>query len=160
MRARAAFVAGLIVAVGAASASAQVEKAAMRTTGISCGTCAFVSEIYLSRLPGIDDITISKSQEAVMVSYKPGSRFRPQELRDALRKTDVGVVQLQISARGRAVDEAGQRVFVAGPDRFLLRENGNGPKIPVGPLMVIEGILDDRATPMTLKVLSVKPLRP
>ncbi len=35
---------------------AQVEKVAMRTSGISCGTCAAVSEIYLRQLGGIDKI--------------------------------------------------------------------------------------------------------
>src|SRR4051812_36530476 len=80
------------------SAKAQVEKAAMRTTGISCGTCAAVSEMYLRRLPQIDKISISMSKESIMVSYKPGASFNPKELREALQKTDVGIVQLQISA--------------------------------------------------------------
>src|SRR5262245_50853697 len=79
------------------AASAQVEKAAMRTTGISCGSCAVFSEIYLRQLPEIDTISISRSKEAVLVSYKPGASFRPQDLRDALKRTDVGVVQFQIS---------------------------------------------------------------
>ena len=38
---------------------AQVEKVAMRTTGISCGSCAAVSEINLRRLvAGVDKVTI------------------------------------------------------------------------------------------------------
>ena len=49
-------------------AFAQVEKAAMKTTGISCGMCAAVSEVYLRQLPGIDKIKISLSQESIMVS--------------------------------------------------------------------------------------------
>src|SRR5438128_7549998 len=78
----------------------QVEKAAMKTTGISCGTCAAVSEIYLRQLAGIDKINISLSKEAIMVSYKPGAAFQPKQLRDVLKKHDVGVVQLQIRSRG------------------------------------------------------------
>ena len=70
----AAIVAALLSAI---PAHAQVDKAAMRTTGISCGECAAVSEVYLRRLEGIDKITISKSQEVVVLTYKPGSSFQP-----------------------------------------------------------------------------------
>jgi hypothetical protein len=139
-------------------ALAQVEKAAMRTTGISCGTCAFVSEIYLSRLPDIAEIKISKSQEAVMVTYKPGARFQPKELREALKKTDVGVTQFQISARGRVVDENGKRFFVAGGDRFLLTGTTAGPNVPSNVPILIEGIVNDLKDPMDVRVLTLKTL--
>jgi len=61
-------------------AAVQVEKVAIKTTGISCGTCAAVSEIYLRRLPSIDKINISMKNEPVLVSYKPGSWFQPKDL--------------------------------------------------------------------------------
>src|SRR5579871_5177394 len=101
-------------------AMAQVEKVAIRTTGISCGTCAAVSELYLKRLPSVDKVIISMKNEAVMVSYKPNSSFQPKELRDVLKKTEVGVTQLQISARGRVQEQAGKKFFVAGKDKFVL----------------------------------------
>src|SRR5207249_12084859 len=90
----------LFALIAAAPAFAQVEKVAMRTTGISCGACAAVSEDYLRQLNGIDKIKISLSSEAIMVSYKPGATFQPKDIRDALKKTDVGVVQLQIRPCG------------------------------------------------------------
>ena len=43
----------------ASPAIAQVERVAIRTTGISCGTCAAISEFYLRRLPSIDKVNIS-----------------------------------------------------------------------------------------------------
>src|SRR5262249_8808481 len=99
--------------IQALPAGAQVERVAVRTTGISCGTCAAVSEIYLRRLPSIDKVNISLKNEAVLVSYKPGSSFQPKDLRDVFSKTDVGVTQMQISARGRVQEQAGKRFFVA-----------------------------------------------
>ena len=141
-------------------AFAQVEKVAIRTTGISCGTCAAVSEIYLRRLAGIERIKISLSKEAVMVSYKPGAAFQPKDLRDALQKTDVGVLQFQISARGRVQDQGGTRFFVAGRDRFVLAAASDAPQVPVNTPVLIEAMLDDRADPMELKVMTVKPLKP
>src|SRR6266481_7972678 len=118
----------LLLAVMTAStlpAVAQVERVAIRTTGISCGTCAAISEFYLRRLPSIDKVNISLKNEAVMVSYKPGSVFQPKDLRDIFQKTDVTVTQMQISARGRVQEQAGKRFFIAGKDKFLLVSDAN-----------------------------------
>jgi hypothetical protein len=136
---------------------AQVEKVAIRTTGISCGTCAAVSEIYLRRLAGIDIIKISLTNEAIMVSYKPGAAFQPKDLRDALKKTDVGVLQFQITARGRVLEQGGRRFFVAGRERFVLTPAPDAVQPPANAPVLIEAMLDDRTDPMELKVMTVKP---
>src|SRR5215475_1953989 len=120
----------VVVAAMTVPAMAQVERVAIRTTGISCGTCAAVSEIYLKRLPTVDKVIISMKNEAVVVSYKPGSSFQPKDLRDVLKKTEVGVTQLQISARGRVQDQAGKRFFIAGKDKFVLITGTNATQIP------------------------------
>lgn len=140
-------------------AAAQVEKAAIRTTGISCGTCAAVSEFYLRRLPSIDKISISRKNEAVMVSYKPGATFQPKDLREALQKTDVGITQLQISARGRVQEQAGKRFFIAGKDRFLLVSAPNTPQLPSNTPVLIEAVVNDRTDPMELRIMTYKPLQ-
>src|SRR5207247_9446056 len=106
-------------------------KVSIKTTGISCGTCAAVSEIYLRRLPSIDKINISMKNEAVLVSYKPGSSFQPKDLREVFQKTDVGVTQFQISARGRVQEQAGKRFFIAGKDTSLLISAANTPQAPL-----------------------------
>src|SRR2546421_9921048 len=122
----------------------QVEKVAIRPTGISCGTCAAFSEIYLRRLAGIDSIKISLSNEAILVSYKPGATFQPKDLRDVLKRTDVGVLQFQISARGRLLEQGEHRFFVAGRDRFALKMAPDAPKIPAGTPVLIEAMLNDQ----------------
>jgi len=146
-----------VILVSATSLRAQVEKVAMRTTGISCGMCAAVSEIYLRQLGGVDKIKISLSEEAIMVSYKTGAAFRPKDIRDALKKTDVGVTEFQISARGQVQQQQGKRIFTAGKDVFLLVPSG-GPAVPADMPVVVEGILNDQTNPMELKVLTVKPI--
>src|SRR3989475_9098175 len=108
---------GALTVITALPAAAQVEKVAIKTTGISCGTCAAVSEFYLKRLPSIDKINISLKNEAVLVSYKPGASFQPKELREVFQKTDVSVTQMQISAQGRIQEQAGKWFFVAGKDK-------------------------------------------
>ena len=151
----------LIIATAFASTMplfAQIEKAAMRTTGISCGTCAAVSEIYLRQLGGFDKIKISISNEAIMVSYKAGAAFRPKDIRDALKKTDVGILQFQISARGQVQEQNGKRMFIAGKDTLLLVQGSNTPAVPANTPVMVEGILNDQASPMELKVLSLKPI--
>src|SRR5687768_2828125 len=107
-----------LVLASAMPAFAQVEKAAMRTTGLSCGTCAVVSEIDLRRIAGVDKVTISMSTEAVTVFYKTGAIFQPSEIRKVLERLNVVIAQFQISARGRVQNEGGKRYFVAGKDRF------------------------------------------
>ena len=144
----------------AASGFAQVEKVAVRTTGISCGTCAAFSEIYLRRIAGVDSIKISLSNEAILVSYKPGAVFQPKDIRDVLKRTDVGVLEFQISARGRVQEQGGRRVFVAGKDRFVLAAAASAPPVPSDMAVLLEGTVNDQVNPMELKVMTVKPAAP
>jgi cation transport ATPase len=140
-------------------ALAQVEQAAMRTTGISCGVCAVVSEVHLRAIAGVDKVTISKSAESVVVSYKPGALFQPAQIRKAVEGLNVGIAQFQISARGRVQDQSGKRFFVAGRDRFVLTSVANAPKVPSETPVMIEGVLNDRVNPMELRILTFKPVR-
>src|SRR5256885_14825685 len=142
----------VLMVITALPAAAQVERVAVRTTGISCGTCAAVSEFYLRRLPSIDKVDISLKNEAVMVSYKPGSSFQPKDLREIFQKTDVAVTQIQISARGRVQEQAGKRFFIAGKDKFLLVSAANSPQIPLNTPVAVEGVVNDRVDPMELRV--------
>ena len=137
---------------------AQVEKAAMLTTGISCGVCAAVSEINLKRIPGVDRVAISLAKEAIIISYKPGAAFSPRLIREVLQPLEVGVVQFQISARGFVQGQDGKRFFMAGKDRFVLVPAGDAP-LPHDTPVLIEAILNDRLEPMELRILSFKPLK-
>ena len=104
-----------LMLVSVMPAFAQVERVAMKTTGISCGVCAAVSEINFRRLASVDKVTISRSSEAIMVSYKPGSAFHPQEFRDLLKPLEVGIAQFQISAKGRLQEQGGNNGQHASP---------------------------------------------
>jgi hypothetical protein len=142
----------------AMSAMAQVEKAEMRTKGISCGVCALVSEVHLRRISGVDKVAISKSAESVVVSFKPGAAFQPAEIRKAIEGLSVAIAQFEVSVRGRVQDQGGKRFFLAGKDRFVLASAANAPKVPSGSPVVIEAILNDKLNPMELRVLAFKPL--
>jgi len=131
----------------------------MRTTGISCGICAGLSEIYFRRLQGVDQVKISLSNEAIMLTYKPGAPFNPGAIRKVLEPLGVGVVQFQISARGRVFEQDGKRSLVAGKEKFGLLDAIDSPAVPLDTPVLIEGILFDRDKPMAVKVLNVKPLR-
>jgi hypothetical protein len=135
-------------------APAQVEKIAMRTTGISCGICAGLSEIYFRRLPGVDQVKISLRTEAIMLTYKPGAAFDPEAIRKILEPLKVGVIQFQIGARGQVEESGGKRFFIAMPYKFALLDAIDSPSIPLNTQVLVEGILFDRANPMALKVLT------
>jgi copper chaperone CopZ len=134
----------------------QVEKVAMRTSGISCGVCAAVSEVNFKRMPGVDQVKISLSQEAIMLTYKPGAAFSPRQIRDILRPLDVSVTQFQIGARGRVVEENGKPFFAAGKDKFLIAAEGKFAELPRNVTVFVEAILNDKAQPMEIKILDFK----
>ena len=149
----------LLLLISSLPVSAQVEKVAMRTTGISCGICAGLSEVYFRRMPGVDAVKISLSKEAIMLTYKPGATFDPKAIRDLLKPMEVGVVQFQIGARGQAQVQDGKRRFVAGKQTFQLLDAIDSPDLELNKLVLVEGIVLDDKSPMALKVLSVKPLK-
>ena len=113
-------------------------------------------EIALRRLDGVDKISISISQQRFQVTYKAGASFQPSDIRDAVAKAEVEVVRFRIIARGRVHEEGAKRVFVAGKDKFLLPAS---PKIPSEQPISIEGMVNDSAEPLQLKVLQFKLLK-
>lgn len=113
-------------------------------------------EIALRRLEGVDKVAISIQRQQFVVLYKPGTSFRPKDLRAAVAEAQVSVVQFHVQARGRVQADGAKRFFVAGKDRFLLVDS---PKMPAdAPLLIGGDIRNDSANPMTLKVLEFKPL--
>jgi hypothetical protein len=147
-----------LVLLSALHVYAQVETVAMRTTGISCGVCAAISEIQFKRVAGVDKIAISLAKETIVLSYKPDAPFSPRQLHAILQPLEVGIVQFQISARGRVQEQSGKRFFIAGKDKFVLVTTENTPTIPLDTPHLIEAILNDRPDPMELLILTFKPL--
>lgn len=144
--------------ISATPVLAQVERTVMRTPGIACGACAAIAEINLRRLEGIDEVAISRSNEAVIISHKPGATFQPAGIRGVLEPLGVTIAQVQINARGRVQEQGGRRFFVAGKNKFAVQDAAKAPKIPSGTLVMIEAIVNDRSDPMELTVMTVKPL--
>jgi hypothetical protein len=142
----------IIVLLIAGVARAQVEKVTMRTTGISCGVCAAVSEIKFRLMRGVDQVSISLPAESITLTYKPDAAFVPRDLRHILQPLQVGVVQFTITVRGRVVNEAGRRFFVAGKERFALLPSATSAAVPDRPVR-IEAVVYDHRDPMELKVL-------
>lgn len=138
--------------------AAQIEKLAMRTTGISCGICAGLSEIYFRRLPGVDKVKISLRNEAILLTYKPGATVDPEAIRKVLEPLKVGVVQFQVSLRGEIRKTGGKQILQAGQDRFVVRDAIDSPVLPLNTPLHIEAILFDRVTPREVKVLDFKPV--
>lgn len=113
-------------------------------------------EIALRRLEGVDKVAISIQRQQFVVLYKPGTSFQPKDLRAAVAEAQVSVVRFQIQARGQVKNEAGKPFFVAGKDKFLLV---NPPKMPTDtPLLIGGDIVNDKVTPLQLKVVDFRPL--
>src|SRR6476661_7658216 len=98
----------------------QVEKVVIQTTGISCGVCAAISEMQFRRIPGVEDVAISRSDESITLSYTADASFDPRQIRQILPGLAVGVTQFRVSVRGRVKQEGGKWLFVAARDKFVL----------------------------------------
>lgn len=114
-------------------------------------------EIALKRLDGVDKVTISIQQQALSVTLKPGSRFDPQGIRDAVAQADVSILRFYVEARGQVEQKGDERYFVAGKDRFLLAASRD---VPVGKPIWVNALIDDTATPLQMRVNEHKPLDP
>ncbi|HTM47491.1 MAG TPA: hypothetical protein VL285_02345 [Bryobacteraceae bacterium] len=134
---------------------AQVEQVSIRTTGISCGVCAAVSEIHLKRMAGVERVAISRANESIIISYRPGAAFSPRRIREVLHELEVGVTQFQIRVRGCFREQGGKQFFIAAKEAYAFRFAGADP-IPRDTPVLIEAILDDRPDPMELKILNLK----
>ena len=147
----------VVVFAAASPAWAQVEMAAMRTVGIECGICAALTEVGLRRIEGVDEVTISRSNESVMIAYSLGPAFQPEEIRKVLAPLFVTIEVFQVRARGRVEDQDGKRFFVAGKNRFVLAApDSNAPRVPSDTPVVIEAVLNDQLDPLELTVMSFR----
>ena len=112
-------------------------------------------EVAIRRLDGVADVSISWQRKLVEVTYTPNSRFQPQGIREAVAQVAVAVDQFTIVARGRIVLDGATGYFVAGQDRYLLKDLSS---IPQGKLISITGIVDGSESPYRLLVMQTRPV--
>jgi len=112
-------------------------------------------EVALRRLEGVDKVAISIQRQQFVVLYKPGASFHPKDLREAVGQAEVSVTQFHIQARGRVQAEGGKQFFVAGKDRFLLKDS---PKMPLETDLEIGADANDAVSPIEIKVFDFKAL--
>ena len=152
-------IASALVYAALSTASAQVRTVTIRTTGISCGICAAVSEVNFRRMAGVEDVKISLSSESITLSYNAGTKFDPKEVRQVLSPLDVGVVLFRVSAQG-FVQQRGEKWFLAaGKNEFMIAPAALPSDIDRDDPILIEGIINYRKDPMELKIVSWKPLK-
>ena len=142
---------GLFAFVLAFPAAAQVEKVAIRTTGISCGACAAISEIQFRRVPDIEKVAISLSTETITLFYKSGASLDTRQIRRVLQQLEVGIVHVQITAVGRVQQEGTNWFFVSAKDKFTL-DNSGASGIPRDRTLRLEGFIDDGFNPVRIKM--------
>jgi hypothetical protein len=110
------------------------------------------------RLEGVAEISISQSRQTTEVKFAAAPEpFSPGEFRQALDDAGVELVSLQIDACGIVEERRGQRWLVAGRNQFLLGEHDT---TPVGRLVCVSGVADDRSTPLRLQITNELPPQP
>lgn len=94
------------VAVAALTTSADVDLA---LKGMTCASCVARIERTLSKVPGVDTVSVNLATEKAHVRYDPTTVATPQL---------VGAVEAAgYKARGRAADRCRCRGDATGPDR-------------------------------------------
>jgi hypothetical protein len=132
-----------------------IAKVLAQARGITCPTCGAVAEVALrQRVPGVAAISISQSQQTIVVEFAQGAGvFSPSVFRDAVDDAGIEVLAFEIDACGVAEETLGQRWFVAGTNRFALDDGGAAP---AGRLMCVSGWLNDQSTPYRLTPTTIQ----
>ena len=111
-------------------------------------------ELALRRLEGVDKVSISIPKQTFSVTLKPGASFPPAEIREAVAQSHVKVLRFHIDAKGQVETQGSQQFFVAGKNRFLVK---NGANLPTGVPLSIQGTVNDAADPPELEITESKP---
>lgn len=99
------------------------------------------------RLEGVATIAISQQQQTAEVVFAPGPHvFVPDQFRAAVKEADVEVLSFELEACGRIEETGLTRWFVAGLNRFVVRD----VSLQVGRTACVSAALDDRREPHEL----------
>jgi hypothetical protein len=105
------------------------------------------------RLAGVDEISISQSQQTTVVTFARGSHaFSPVDFRLALSEADVEVLRMEIEFCGAIERKTGERwITIAGTPVVL---HGHAP---ADGIRCVTGRLNDRVAPHVLEVTRADP---
>ena len=113
-------------------------------------------QVALQHLEGVDRIAISRKKQMFAVTFKPGSSFHPQILRDAANAAHIRVIRFHVSVLGQVEEEDGKQFLVSGENRYLVVDS---PKLPTGIRIGAIGVVDDSTDPFQLKVADFRLLK-
>ena len=107
------------------------------------------------RLAGVNDVSISQSDQTATVSFTPGTRsFSAAEFRKAVAEANVEVIALEASVCG-VVDERRELRSLNDAGQLLVRLRDAA--VGVGTAICATGRLDDRPEPYELQVAASRP---
>lgn len=113
-------------------------------------------QVALQHLDGVDRVAISRKKQMFVVTFKPGSSFHPQVLRDAATAAHIRVIRFHISVLGQVEEEGEKQFLLSGENRYLVVDS---PKLPTGIRIGVMGVVDDFTDPFQLKVADFKLLK-
>ena len=107
------------------------------------------------RLAGVDEISISQSQQTAVVTFRPGTQvFSAAAFREAVAEADVTVVSLHADVCGVIDAEHALRSSQHVEAPLLRLRGGNAV---VGSIVCVNGRLNEQAQPYELDVMTVRP---
>ena len=107
------------------------------------------------KLPGIESAEVSLTTATADIRLKPDNRITLPQLREVLKKNGYPTRDAQVSARGKAVERNGKRVFdLLNGSTIELAETPAASSLAVNQIVEIAGT--SRAVDKTSEKLTVK----
>lgn len=87
---------GAILLFTAAIANAQITKAELTATGLTCSMCSKATYKQLTALPEVEKVDTDLNKTAFILYFKPGSTVNPGDLKKAVEEAGFAVGELVV----------------------------------------------------------------
>ena len=119
--------------------------------GLTCPTCVPPLLNSLKRRFQSSAIDVNDDTDTARITFAGPDAFSTADFQSAVERVRMHVVSVKMQACGTVEEAAGQKVLVAGSNRFAVRADGS---LPVNQPVCAEGSLDARSDPPAFQVSS------
>ena len=166
---------GILVAVAALPAAAEIRSAELRVNGLTCPFCAFGIEKKLRKVDGVREVEVLLDEGRIRLAFSSQNAATVQDLEAAVGEAGFELAGLRLIARGRLIQDGDGQTFEVGPKtRFRLVEPKDGAPRSISPeilhrlreaaddgVVVIGGEVHDRKSDLpALSVERIESTRP
>jgi len=113
------FIIALLIIV---PAQAQISKAELIATGLTCSMCSKATYKQLQSIPGVEKITIDLNSSSFIIQYKPGTAVNVADIRKKVQDAGFSVGSLVVDMNLKNVAAANNSSFSYNNSSFIFVE--------------------------------------